>query len=102
MGVDILDNIYSDIEKNIDINSENSLKFIRDFTIKAIQNFNNSKNKGFLNIFGKKKCSNKYGYYGLNLFWKEIEDQEGKILPNNVPLVINNISFIFENESFHH
>lgn len=36
ISIDTLDNIYIDIEKNIDINSETGVKFVRDFTIKAI------------------------------------------------------------------
>jgi len=44
---------------------------VRDFTIKAIQNFNTNKNKGFLSsLIGIKKNSSKFGYYGLDLLCK--------------------------------
>ena len=50
---------------------------------------------------GRKKSSSKYGYYGLNLFWKEIQDK-GCINPNNIVLVITNIGIIFTHEIFQH
>ena len=84
-----------DIEKNIDINSENGIKFIKEFTIKAINNFNSNKSKGFFSgLLGRKKCSGKFGYYGLNLFVKEIMDIGGNIRPTNIAFVINNIGSI--------
>ena len=103
IGIEALDQIYIDIEKKIDINSEAGVKFIRDFTINAIENFNANKNKGFFNsLMGRKKSSNKYGYYGLNLFWKEIQDKGGRIEPKNIILVISNIGNIFTHEIFQH
>lgn len=103
IGVEVLDQIFMDIEKKIDFNSEAGIKFIRDFTVSAIENFNTHKNKGFLNaLMGRKKSSSKYGYYGLNLFWKEIQDRTGIILPKNITLVISNIGAIFSHDVFHH
>ena len=103
INIDALDSIYTDIEKNIDINCEASIKFVRDFTIKAIQNFNTNKNKGFFNsLIGRKKSSSKYGYYGLDLLFKEMQDGSGKVQPKNVPFVISNIGNIFLNDFFHH
>ena len=65
--------------------------------------FNNNKNKGFLSsLMGRKKNSSKYGYYGLNLFYKEILDKGGRIVPKNIALVITNIGLIFSNEAFQH
>lgn len=69
-----------EIEKNIDINNENGIKFVKDFTIKAIKNYNCSKSKGFLSVLiGRKKNSGKFGYYGLDMFAREIMDANGKI-----------------------
>lgn len=98
ISVETLDNIYADIEKTTDINCENSIKFVRDFTIKAIQNFNINKNRGFFNaLIGRKKNSSKFGYYGLDLFFKEMQDASGKILPRNIAFVITNMGIIFMN-----
>ncbi len=103
ISVDALDNIYVDIEKNIDINCESSIKFVRDFTIKAIQNFNTNKNKGFLNaLIGRKKSSSKFGYYGLDLLFREIQDGTGRVQSKNIAFVITNMGLIFMNEYFHH
>lgn len=75
---------------------------MRDFTIKAIQNFNTNKNKGFFSaLIGRKKNSSKFGYYGLDLLFKQIQDGVGKIDPKNIAFVISNIGVIFSNESFH-
>lgn len=68
ISTDTLDSIYSEIIKN-NLNNEQVLKFIRNFTIKAISNF--SRQKSFLSSFFKRsKNSSKYGYYGLDLFFK--------------------------------
>lgn len=54
------------------------MNFIKTFTLKAIENL--SKEKSILSgWFGKKKGSSKYGYYGLNMLFKESLD-EGKIV----------------------
>ena len=52
-------------------------------------------------LTGKKKNSTRYGYYGLNLFYQEIDDN-GRVEPENVIFVIGKIGNIFEKESFHH
>lgn len=45
------------------------MKFIKNFTINAIYNY--SQQKSFLSAFFKKsKNSGKYGFYGLDLFFK--------------------------------
>jgi len=65
---DCLDSIYAEIIKN-NINQENIIKFIKNFTINAIKNF--SKRTSFLtSLFNRSKNSSKYGYYGLDLFYK--------------------------------
>lgn len=51
------------------MNNEQTLKFIKNFTIKAIQNY--SRQKSFIfSFFKKTKSSGKYGYYGVDLFLK--------------------------------
>lgn len=45
---------------------------------------------------GKKKSSSKYGYYGLNLFWKEMQDNIGHVSTNYLIFVINNMGIIFK------
>ena len=45
------------------------MKFIKTFTIKAIENLSKEKSY-FSGWFGKKKGSSKHGYFGLNLLWK--------------------------------
>lgn len=54
------------------------MKFIKTFTIKAVDNL--SKEKSILSgFFGRKKGgSSKYGYYGLNILYKESHD-DGRI-----------------------
>ena len=66
--VNCLDSIYAEIIKN-NLNQEHIIKFVKNFTINAIKNF--SKEKSFLSSFFKRtKNSSKYGYYGLDLFYK--------------------------------
>ena len=70
--VDSLDFIYNEILKN-NLNNEQTMRFIKNFTINAIAN--HSQQKSFLSSFFKKtKNSSKYGYYGLDLFFKEIQE----------------------------
>ncbi len=54
------------------------MKFIKTFTIKAVENL--SKEKSILSgFFGRKKGgSSKYGYYGLNILYTESHD-DGRI-----------------------
>ena len=64
---------------------------------------NSSRNRGLLGMFtSKKKCSSQYQYYGLDLFFREIQDGKGRVQPKNILLVIDNIGVIFSKESFHH
>jgi hypothetical protein len=89
---DALDSIFAEICK-IDINNERILKFIKNFTINAIVNY--SKQKSFFSSFFKKnKASSKYGYYGLELFYKEMQDQ-GKINKNLIGLVLEMLRDFF-------
>lgn len=79
------------------------MKFVREFTIKAIYNYNTNKNKGFLNaLIGRKKNSSKFGYYGLDLLCREIMDGKGKVLPKHIAFAIANIGLIFEQDFFQH
>lgn len=96
--VDVLDTIYAEIIKN-SINNEQTLKLIKNFTIKAI--INHSKQKSFLSTFFKRsKNSGKYGYYGLDLFFKEIQD-DGAIIKANITLIFEMIKEMFGYELFH-
>jgi len=50
-------------------------------------------------LFRRRKNSSKYGYYGLDLFFKEIQD-DGSILPVNIPMIFDNVKEIFTVEIF--
>lgn len=66
--ISLLDNVYAEICK-IDVNSIQTIKFIKTFTMKAVENLSKEKSM-WSGFFGKKKGSSKYGYYGLNLLYK--------------------------------
>lgn len=88
-----LDSIYAEIIKNSNINNEQTLKFIKNFTINSIANY--SQQKSFLASFFKKtKNSGKYGYFGLDLFFKELQD-DGCFSKQNCLLVFEMIKEIF-------
>lgn len=71
------------------LNNEQTLRLIKNFTINAINN--HSKQKSFFSSFFKKtKNSSKYGYYGLDLIFKELQD-EGAIAKNFLPLTFETI-----------
>jgi hypothetical protein len=48
-------------------------------------------------ILGRKKNSGKFGYYGLDLFGREVMDNGGRIESRNIGLVVANIGEIFRN-----
>lgn len=64
------------------------MKFIKTFTIKAVENL--SKEKTILGgFFGRKKGgSSKYGFYGLNILYKESHD-DGRITREKVISALN-------------
>lgn len=90
--VDALDGVYSEIMKS-NINAEQTIKFIKNFTINAISNYSQQKSF-FATFFRKGKCSSKYGYYGLDLFLKEIQD-DGQLTKSNVPIAIDAVRVFF-------
>jgi hypothetical protein len=66
--IDALDTMYQEILKH-NINQEQTIQLIKNFTINAIVNY--SQQSSFLAVlFRKRKNSSKYGYYGLDLFFK--------------------------------
>jgi hypothetical protein len=71
---------------------------LKDFTINAI--LNHSKQKSLIaTLLRRAKNSSKYGYYGLDLFFKEVQD-DGAISPHNMPLVFETIKEFFTVETF--
>ena len=76
--------MYAEILK-YNPNQEQTIQLLKNFTINAILNYSRQKSF-FAALFKKSKNSSKYGYYGLDLFFKEIQD-EGIITTNNIGLV---------------
>ena len=86
--VDALDFMYGEILKN-PINSEQNIQLIKQFTINAISNHSKQKSI-FSTFFRKTKNSSKYGFYGLDLLFKELQD-DGAITKANLPIVFETI-----------
>jgi len=64
--------------------------------LKAIKSQASSKSF-FSSLFGRKSTSDKYGYYGLNLLWREAQDQ-GRINEKYISNAIDMIKFMFADE----
>jgi len=50
-------------------------------------------------LLRRKKSSSKYDYYGLNVLWKEIQD-DGALDASLIPVAQEALKAIFSNESF--
>lgn len=77
--------------------NEFTINLIKEFTIKAIDNF--SKQSSFFGFIRRKKCSSKYDYYGANILWKEIQD-DGGLDVKLIPVALDALKTIFSSESF--
>lgn len=89
--------MYSEILK-YSINNEQTIALLKNFTINATTN--HSKQKSFFSsLFRRHKNSSKHGYYGLDLFFKEIQD-DGSLKKELIPLVFETVKEIFLVEIF--
>ena len=89
--------MYTEILK-YNINSDQTIQLLKKFTINAIINY--SHQKSFLSsLFRRNKNSGKYGYYGLDLLFKEVQD-EGVIAKGSIGLVFETVKEIFMVEIF--